>query len=316
MIKLFSNYFGGSTEITMFCKEVQWSGDKSQAARKIDVTMAYAIFDKNQPKTQISPGTLVWVVDDTEGEIFRGVVFNRSLNSKQEVKFTAYDFLIYFLKSKASYNFTNTTAEAITAKVCAEVNVAVGNLVSTGVTFNMLVQSKALYEIITDAYANAAKTTGKQYIPTMTGTSLNVVEKGKTVIDYTADPDFNLTGAEYSDNIDNMINRVKVYGENSEFTGTVVENTGWQKSYGILQDTYEVQADKNSTVEANLMLKGLEQQVTASLLGNIKVVTGNAIKTKIFYVSVLQDATWNVDTDTHTWEMATGKHTMQLSLSL
>ena len=315
MIKLYSNYFGGSTDITMFCKSIQWSGDKFQAARKIDVTLAYAIFDKNQPKTQIGPGTMVWLVDDVEGEIFRGIVFNRSLSSSQELKFTAYDFLIYLLKSKASYNFSNTTAEAIAAKVCEEVNVAVGALASTGVTFSLLVQNKALYEIIMEGYTYASKTTGKQYIPTMTGTKLNVIERGKNVIDYTLNPDINLIGSEYSDNIDNMVNKVKIYGEKSVFTGQVVENTGWQKSFGILQDTYTVQKDKDSAVEANLMLKGIEQQVSVDALGNLKVVTGNSVKTKIFYVSVLQDSVWYVDSDTHTWEIATGKHTMQLSLN-
>jgi len=315
MIKLFSNASGISADITNFVKSITWSGDKSQAARKIDVTMAYSIFDKNQPRVGVSSGTMVWLVDDVEGEIFRGIVFNRSITSNEELKFTAYDYLIYFLKSKASFNFTNTTAEAIATKVCGEVAVTAGSMASTGVKFSLLVQAKTLYEIIMEGYATASKTTGKQYIPTMMGTKLNVIERGKNVIDYTLNPDTNMISSEYGDDIDSMVNKVKVYGGNGQATGQVVQNTAWQKSFGILQDTYDVQADKNSTVEANLMLKGQGQRVTVDALGNVKVVTGNSVKTKIYYINVLANATWFVDADTHTWEVATGKYTMQLSLS-
>ncbi|WP_407312038.1 terminase [Desulfosporosinus sp. SB140] len=314
MIKVYSNYFGGLTDITMFCKTVQWSGDKSQVARKIDVTLAYAIFGRNQPNTQISPGTMVWLVDDTEGEIFRGIVFVRSLNSNQELQFTAYDFLIYFLKSKATYNFRNTTAEAITAKVCQEVGVSVGNLEPTDVSISLLASNKTLYDIIMQAYTYASYSTGKQYFLLMDGTRLNCIKKGKNLINFTLDTNANLINAVYDDSIEQMINKVKIYNSKKEFTGQVVENKDWQNHYGILQDTYTINKSKNTLVEASILLKGMEQEVEATALGNVNVITGTAVKTNIFYVSVLQNATWYVDTDIHTWEIGTNKYTMKLNL--
>jgi hypothetical protein len=314
MIKVYSNYYGGSTDITSYCKSVQWSGDKTQCARRVDITLAYAIFDTNQPKTQISPGTIVWVVDDTADEIFRGVVFDRSINSNQELKFTAYDFLIYFLKSKMSFNFTNMSPEAIAAKVCGEVNVPVGNLASTGLSLDLIAANKTLYDIIMQAYSFASLSNGKQYFPTMSGGNLNVIEKGQNLINFTVDPYVNIDNSEYSDNIDTMINKVKVYKSKEDFTGEIIENTDWQNSYGILQNVYTVSKNKDTTVEASLLLKGVEQQLVTDVVGNVNVITGTAVKTHIFYVNVLQDATWYVDGDVHTWEIATGKYTMRLTL--
>ena len=111
-----------------------------------------------------------------------------------------------------------------------------------------------------------------------------------------------------------MINKVKIYDSKKSFTGQVIENTEWESNYGILQDTYVINKDKNTVVEASILLKGMEQEVTTTALGNVKVVTGTAVKTKIFYVDILQDATWYVDGDTHTWEIGSNKYTMQLNL--
>ncbi|WP_407310914.1 terminase [Desulfosporosinus sp. SB140] len=257
---------------------------------------------------------MVWLVDDVEGEIFRGIVFVRSLNSDQELQFTAYDFLIYFLKSKATYNFTNITPEAATIKVCEEVGVSVGHLEQTGVNISLLASNKTLYDIIMQAYTYASFSTSKQYFLLMSGISLNCIEKGKNLIDFTLDPNVNLINSIYDDNIEQMINKVKIYNDKKAFTGQVVENTEWQKYYGILQDTYTVNKDKNTQIEASILLKGMEQEVTATAIGNVKVITGTAVKTNIFYVSVLQNATWFIDGDTHTWEIGTNKYTMQLNL--
>lgn len=316
MIKLYSSNNGKTKNITMFCKEIQWSGDKAQCARKLDITVVYPMFDTNQPLVLIELGTFVCLLDAEAGPIFMGIVFNREINSDQTLKFTAYDFLIYFLKSKASYNFTNTTPENIAEKLCSDFNVEIGSIEKTGVTINnMLVQSKSLYEIIMEAYSYASNLTGKQYIPTMDGNQFNVIEKGKNLIDFTLDPSLNLISSTYSDNIDNMVNKIKIYDESGEFTGDVAENTAWQKSYGIIQDIFEGKKDTDSKAQATGLLKGVEMEAAAEVLGNVKVTAGCAVKTNIFYVDNMKEATWYVDADTHSWEIASGKYKMQLTLN-
>src|SRR5665648_496857 len=83
MIKLYSLYNGAVTDITNVIKSISCSGDKAQAARKLDITLAYPIWDRNQPRTQIAPGTKVWLLLDGK-EIFRGIAWDREINSSSE----------------------------------------------------------------------------------------------------------------------------------------------------------------------------------------------------------------------------------------
>lgn len=80
MIKLYSLYNGTQADITHTVKSVSCTGDKSQAARKLDVALAYPIWDRSQPRTQVGPGTKIWATLDGK-EIFRGVAWDREIDS-------------------------------------------------------------------------------------------------------------------------------------------------------------------------------------------------------------------------------------------
>ncbi|MFL0248858.1 terminase [Clostridium neuense] len=303
------------TDITGYLKTIEWSGDLSQCARKIEGTLAYSIFDKNQPHVQIGPGTLIWLVDDEIGEFFRGIVFDRELNSSEEVTFTAYDYLIYFLKSKGTYNFQNMLPEDIAEKVCSDAGVETGNIENTGVKVSFLSQNEAFYNIIMKAYTKVSKASnGKlQYFPRIVGEKLEIIEKGKVVPNFELRPDLNMNSCDYSDNIEDMINRVKIYDDKNNYLG-VVEDAEHITEFGVLQDTYTVEEGKNPNAEANLMLKGAETETTVEAIGNMNCITGFGVRTKIFYMDVLSDAVWYIDSDNHTFDVETGKHTMELVL--
>lgn len=315
MIQAWSLYDNKKTNITPLLKSIEWSGDKSQVARKLAIKNIYSIYDTNQPKIELAPGALVWLVDEAGKEFYRGIIFDRDISSTQELGFTAYDFLIYFLKSKASYNFTNALPEDIARTMCNEAGVEAGNIASTGVRVNIVAQGTSLYDIIMKAYTQASKQTGKQYIPKMDGTKLSVIEKGASIVDYPLDPNTNLISTSINETIDGMVNRVKVYDDKNNFTGQVIENTDWVKKYGVLQEAYTKEEDTNPTTAAQNMLHGLDISTDVEILGNLNCITGTAIRTKIPYISSLNDKVWYVDGDVHSWEVATNKYTMKLNLS-
>ncbi|WP_234123445.1 XkdQ/YqbQ family protein [Clostridium hydrogenum] len=303
------------TDITGYLKTIEWSGDLSQCARKIECTLAYSIFDKNQPHVQIGPGTLIWLVDDEIGEFFRGIVFDRELNSSEELSFTAYDYLIYFLQSKGTYNFQNMCPEDVARKICTDAGVAAGNLEKTGVQVNLLVQEESFYNTIMKAYKKASDNSGgqKQYFPRINGTKFEVIEKGQVIDEFELSPETDMRNAAYSDNIEAMVNRVKIYDDKNNYVGTK-ENSSWITTFGVFQDTYTVEEGKDPNAEANLMLHGGDSETVVEALGNMKCITGFGVKTKISYVDVLKDSVWYIDADTHTFYVASGKHTMQLTL--
>jgi len=320
MINLFTLYNGTPTDVTNVIKSISITGDKAQVARKLDVTLSYPIWDRNQPRTQVSPGTKVWLLLDGN-EIFRGIVWDRELNSAGEgyLTFPAYDYLIYLTKSKVTYNFTNMTPEDATRKICSELGVDTGNIASTGIKVNRLIAQKSGYEAIMEMYTQASKINGKEYIPVMNGITLNVIEKGKIVADYTLrsqtdDMTSNVLNTSYRDTMDSMINKVKIYNNDNVYTGQVSNGSNINE-YGLIQENYVKEKDKDNNVVANGMLSGVKQNVTISALGNWNCRTGYAVNTDIFYVSSLQNAVMFIDGDTHTWEPANGKYTMSLNLS-
>lgn len=318
MIRVISLYHGAKgdvkTDITNFCSAISLSASVSSPIRKLDVTIVYPIFDSSQPRVQIGPSNIIWVIDDGEGLIFQGIVFSRELNSNQQLSFTAYDFMIYLTKSKASYNFVNIPPEDIVKKVCSEVDIAVGDLETTGISINRIVQQESLYDIIMKCYSQASSQNNKKYVPIMKGDKLCIIEKGQVLSAYTLNIEENVMNTSYKDNIDSMVNRVKIYDDQGNYVD-VVEDSGSFKDYGILQDTYQVEQDKNSVTVASNMLHGTDRTVDIEAVGNLKCIAGYAVRTKIWYVSSLADATLYIEADNHTWNMGTGQYTMQLTLN-
>lgn len=316
MIRVYSLYDSKyQTDITSLCKTVSISGDVSQCSRKMDLTVAYSLYDKNMPNVQIGCTNKIWMVDDVEGEIFRGVVFDRELNSDNETKIVVYDYLVYLLKSKASFNFQNMTPEDITKKACEEVGITPGNIASTGVKINLVVQNEDLYTIIMKAYTQASKITGIQYIPMMRGIVLDIIQKGQVVANYILNTKQNITKSAYTDSLDNMINRVKIYDSNGNYIDEV-KNSGWVDTCGVLQDSYTKEQDKNPYTVAQNMLHGIDNYFKIEALGNLKCKTGNAVNVTIpwFYLTT-NGAVMYIDTDVHTWDLSTGKYTMELTLN-
>jgi len=320
MIELYALYNGVTTDITNVLKAITNSGDKSQVARKIDITLAYPIWDRNQPRTQVGPGTKVWMLKDGE-EIFRGIVWTRGVKSlSEDLTFIAYDYLIYLTKSKVTYNFKNITPEDAATKICGELGISVGAFANTGIKVSRIISQQTGYDAIMQIYTQASKINGKKYILVMDGLKLNIIEKGKVVINYTLTSQLdgignNIGDVDYQDTLDNMINEVKIYDATNKYVNAV-SNDSSKDNYGLLQDNYTKETGKDATTVAKGILHGIDQIPTINnIIGNWDCRTGYAVNTKVFYLSNLQNALMYIDGDTHTWEIATGKYTMSLNLS-
>ena len=147
MIKIYSLYDGWNlTDITPVCKSIELSASVDQPARKCSFSMIYSLTDNNQPRVQIGPGTLISVIEDDYGEIFRGEVVDRTLgSSSQEETFTCYDYMRFIMKSSTSMNIKNISPESVAAKACEEVNITPGDMISTGISINRICPDKTFY---------------------------------------------------------------------------------------------------------------------------------------------------------------------------
>lgn len=323
MIKIYSLYDGWNlTDITPVCKSIELSASVDQPARKCSFSMIYSLTDNNQPRVQIGPGTLISVIEDDYGEIFRGEVVDRTLgSSSQEETFTCYDYMRFIMKSSTSMNIKNISPESVAAKACEEVNITPGDMISTGISINRICPDKTFYNIIMECYSEASKQNGKQYIPIMKSDKLSIIEKGQVISDYVIQSsktdiyNNNLIDMNYKDSLENMVNRVKIFDSQANYVDEVV-NSELVKNYGVFQTSYQVEDDKEYYNVAKNKLYGFDEEIELEALGNYSCITGYAVKTKIWYLGLLNNATVYINADTHTFECGTGKYTMKLTVSL
>ncbi|UWG96395.1 hypothetical protein LPY66_16060 [Dehalobacter sp. DCM] len=297
------------TDITQLVQRIGWSGDEKQAARKLDVEVLSST-DPNIPKVNFSPGNMLSLSEDNGKELFSGVIFYQERSrSSNTLHVTAYDGLIYLLKSKGTYNFKKTTAEAIAAKIAGDFGVSVGELKKTGIVQNLLVNAQSPYESITEAYAAAGKQTGKKYTVRMQNGRLYVLEKGTVTASLVLGSHLNMIGATYSESIENMINRVRIYNDNGDSLGKV-ENTDWLRRYGVLQAVYQKEQYKDPKNVAKNMLNGLERNGNISVLGNSDCISGTSVRIQEPVTGM--NGLFEIGTDCHTWHE--GHYTMDLGL--
>lgn len=269
---------------------VTWSGSAYQAAR----SLTFSVLNKD---INIKLGDRVQLWNDNKLLIDASVTSRERNSTSPTINITAYDDLNRMLKSKANYKFTNITPEAITKKVCQDLGVSVGTLASTNHHIKkMIIDGESPYDIILSAYKKAD---GKYQIG-MDGRKLTVFKKG-TMSGVTLADDYNITGSTFTQSLDEMINKVKVYNDKGVQTQEV-KNADNIKKYGIYQDvTTETPALHGITNTASIDVDA----------GDVRALAGRGIQVQD-KASGLYGIYW-INTDTHTWEK--GLHYMTLDIA-
>ena len=320
MIRIFNNYKGQVQELTQFCTSVSIGGSLSEVARKLEVNMFYKIWDKYQINKQVGVGNIVWATLDNK-EIFRGVVIDRSLSANEELNFTALDFAYYLTENKVTRNFKNTTVMSAVRDICKEVGVKVDSLSNSNIKINRLIAQKPVYDAIMELYTQVSKQTGRRFYILMTGVGLNVPDIGSFKCDkviklcrdiYTTDG--NLLNLRFKDTMGDMINRIKVYDDKNNLIDTI-QNDNMIKAYGILQENYVKEEDKNYKIVANNMIHGVDYEIECEVLGNYEYLTGKEVTIQVPFISTLANRKMYINADNHTWDIETGTFTTNLTLS-
>ncbi len=300
----------GLIDVTDMISEITWGGSKSEIARKMELSFLYALHDVHSPKIYPNIGDMMYLYDDEGNELFQGKVFyNERVNEQGTIQITCYDDAIRLSKSKGTYNFKGKTAEAITTTVCNEIGISIGSLASTGINQKMLCSGKGMYEIIKDAYESASLQNKKRYLPRMSKGKLNVIEVGSEVVDYILSDATNIISSSYSENAENVVNRVKMYDENDKYIG-MVENKELVSLLGVFQDTYTKEKDKQARTVATNMLTGIERAASVTVRGNVACLSGSGIKIEDSATKL--QGLFYIESDTHKW--ANGQYTTDLTL--
>ena len=301
-------------DITKAVSCISWSGSVSQAARNAEIEVIHAPDDKNVNalKLNIGAGDIIILYENGHLLFYGEVQNSRKTGETGTVSYSSYDLLNHLLRSTGVYRFANTTAEEIAEKVCVDLKIKKGSIAETKAAIKkMLIDGDSFYDIIMKAYTKATRQTREKYVCRMDGDKLSVVKKGEVVKKFVLEEGYNITGAEYEETIENMVNVVKIYNDKGIQIGEV-RNDKHVARYGIYQGIYKKEKGVNEKNAAETLLQGIEKRVTLDgINGDIACIAGNGVE--VFDRTAGLSGLFWIDSDTHTWE--NGIHTMNLELN-
>ena len=301
------NITGSTTSVT-------WTGSAKQAARSVVFNVAYSPNDKEVKVLNIKLGDKIVFYpgypDDTKTK-FVGMVTGRDRKSEAgELSYTARDGMMHLLRTSGTYKFVNKTPEKITSLVCKDVKVKTGNLAKTKIPIQKIFfQERSYYEIIMAAYTKAYRKNKKQYIAQMNRDKLEVIEKGKIIPDFYIRQGERITDSSYSENIDNMVNRVYIYNSSNQKIGSI-SNSKWEDKFGIFQNAISVDSG-SGTQEAKAELHGVDKTASLTMIGDCRCVSGLGVIIEDSRTG-LKGKFW-IENDSHQWSGGIYTTTLELA---
>lgn len=256
-------------DLSFLYGKVTWEGDKKQRSRSISVSYVDTT-GTDLPKVQVGNGDTVLLQDDAGGQRFIGIVTKVSSRlSGGMAEFTARDILWYLGKNKVPGVFTGTP-DAITMQVLSLFQISCGSLPMPTITEVKTVIStgdKTIHDVISEAY-------GAGYYIFAEGEKVSVAAEGSEIVAVISG-EGNLLEAGYSASIEAMVNQVKIVDENGNVTGQVqnAENL----KFGLLQETYKLEKEKDPVTEAKKLLKGEDTSSEIECIGDWNCVSGKAV---------------------------------------
>ena len=164
--------------------------------------------------------------------------------------------------------------------------------------------------MIMTAYTEEAKKTGRKYMLCTRGDRFFSIEKGTVTLKLAFEEGKNILSSNFKESVSNMVNKVLIVDENGNKVSEV-KNDDWLKTYGLFQEVYKKQEDKDANAEAKAMLKGVEQTCSLTGFGDTTCITGYGVQVKDLHTGLV--GLFFIDSDTHTWEG--GKYTIDLELN-
>jgi hypothetical protein len=309
---------GVTTYLEPLIETVTWSGDITQAHRKLEITLS-ATIDGVQRIFRPKNGKEIRFFN-AGYEYFRGVIFTHTIDNDGTMKITAYDEAIYLNKNTDTRIFRNMTASQIVKKICSEYGVAAGTIVDTAYVIPKLIfREKTLYEMIITALTETKKQTGKRFFMYASGGKLHVVERKKQMVPYVVESGVNLISANQSVSIEDTRNIVNVYtGDDQIPVISAVRDNNSIKAFGTMKHIENMngsatksQADQRAK-ELLSKMKSEKSTSTVEALGLGEAFSGRACYVRNVMTGFADS--YYIINDIHTFE--NGMHRMSLGLSL
>lgn len=290
----------GTRDITKILSYWTWSGDKATISRQLTGEVAY-IEGSGLPVPEI--GDLLAMADGGK-KLFEGIVLQRSLGSEDStMSFTAFDYGYYLQRNDGTYKFTGASPEEITRLACADREIPVAGLPSTGVRLWRKFAAVRLNQLITTAWTLASEKDGKVYAIRYTPDGLLVKERTVSSSSLVLKAASNLMNAVTKEDATQMVNSVAIYDANGNFLRRTGDSAA-QKLCGVMEQhitqSAGKEADADATAKKALEDGKLQKTVTVNVLGDTGLLTGETVVVREAKTG-LTGVFW-IDADSHTWK--------------
>ena len=310
MIKLICQKANGEKlDITNLLINVTWSGDYKSCARKLEFSLISSPMDKNIPKVDIPLMSIISFYED-DSELFRGFVYEREKSSDNSMSFLCYDYAAKLNDIKVSYNIKNETASSIYNKALSEYGLSKGDIVGASTPIKKVFLGVTIYDMVMTAYTEEAKKTGKKYMVYSKGDKFCSMEKGNVKLKLSFEEGKNILSSNFKESVSGMVNKVLIVDENGNKVSEV-KNDEWLKTYGLFQEVYKKEENKDTNSEAKAMLNGITQSCSLSGFGDTTCITGCGVQVKDTHTGLI--GLFYIDSDSHSW--SGGSYTIDLELN-
>ena len=309
-------------DITDYILRYEWSGDVTQAARKLEFSIAHNVPGKDSSFTQLDLklGGFITLAEKTEEseeetEFFTGRIFFRKRSTDgYTFEFAAYDDMIYLAKSHISMLFECSVSDGI-KEICKHMGIEVAeDLPSIPTKVSFFADDKSCTEAIRMLLDKAKADTAvkKEYNALCINGAVTCVLKGEMIEDYVATDKTNVVSSEHSESVEDMVNRVVMVDEKGSVCQTFT-NTDDQTHFGTLEKVYKAQPPKkgesvDNVAGAKAMLSRTKEESSLQGLGYIQCIAGYTIKVQEERLK----GNFFIKSDSHTFE--NNVHNMRLTL--
>ncbi len=291
---------GAMMDITDFVRTVTWSGSYRQCGRQLQMELLNP-WGSGMTRPDIPIGSAVELWEEAQRLFVGQAVTPRQSSESAILSMTALDGGRYLARNDGWYSWNGVTPEAATRQVCRDFGIKVGTLAETGVRLSRVFAGVALHKILATLYTMAGESTGRRYMIRFEEDALCVRAKSEDPPTLTLRPGVNLMTQTTTQDASKLYTQVAIYSQDGSLLRTL-DSPEELAIYGRLQRVLTQRDGEDAGKEARAFLadNGLLQSITVDCLGDVRLVTGEAVT--LMDTNTGAAGRFWVDADTHTWK--------------
>lgn len=314
---------GEKFDITNLVTDINWSGDINNYHRQLEISLQNANNYSGDNLVEHNVGDLVLFYYNNE-ELFRGLIFKRSMSHTGKESLLAYDELIYTVKNSDTLLVKNKQASDVINLLFKKFGIAIGSIEKTNYKIKkLLFENQAINEIIKTCLEETRKNTGKLYhLYSIKGEAYLKSRQNSSKATISVD---NIISGTNEISIEDtktqvLITKGSFDSKENKFVSYVEKDSELAKKFGIMQHVESVDEKTNVAqmkVKAKALLNQLKQPnktISIDFIGDPSCITGNIIEVydKISNIS----GRYYITSDNHSFSNGVHKMTLQLSNKL